>query len=279
MMGRVRHRLGGYRELAPAPETAFFADAFWIHRAPNAPLPPGAGHRVLPELAVSVGFAVSRDEDGRPVDGIPILVGPKLQPQIFTIVPGRELAAVRLKPEWVGPMLGIDPLDAEMRVIDLGEINAGLAAPLREALWRTRSAEEAVTVLARALIDRRASLCEPAAAATAALDVVRSSDGAIPCERIADRVGISMRHLRRQVHDATGISPKKYARTLRLVKSMRMADASPRPAWADLAVAAGYCDQSHLIRECVAATGSTPRELHAERRRQIVSLAELSNPL
>jgi transcriptional regulator GlxA family with amidase domain len=145
-------------------------------------------------------------------------------------------------------------------------------------LWRTRCAEDAVAVLARALVQRRASFCAPAAAATAALDVVRRSDGALPCERIAHRVGISLRHLRRQVHDATGLSPKKYARTLRLIKSMRLADGSARPSWADVAIAAGYCDQSHLIRECVAATGSTPRELHAERRRQIVGMAELSNP-
>ena len=273
----ARHRIGGYREYAPSPETAFFADALWLHRA-DLEVPPGAGHRVLPELAVSVGFDAVRGEDGRPVDGCPLLIGPKLRPQVYTIVPGRELAAVRLKPEWVGPILGIDPLDAEMQVIDLAAVRPDLAMPLRDALWQTASAEEAVAVLARTLLRLRASDCSPAPATIAALDAVRRSEGSMTCEWIADRVGTSPRHLRRQVHDAIGVSPKRYARTLRLIRSMRMADGLPRPVWADVAVAAGYCDQSHLIRECIAATGSTPRALHAERRRQIVAMAELSNP-
>ena len=275
----ARHRIGGYREYAPPPETAFFAEALWTHRTPNVDLPRGAGHRVLPEIAVSVGFDVVRDADGRPVEGCPLLIGPKLRPQVYTIVPGRELTAVRLKPEWVGPILGIDPLDAEMQVIDLAAVRPDLARPLHDALWQTHCAEEAVAVLASTLLRLRASDCEPTAPTTAALDAVRRSEGAWPCERIADRAGISLRHLRRQVHDATGVSPKKYARTLRLIRSMRIADGLSRPPWADVAAAAGYCDQSHLIRECVAATGSTPRELHAERRRQIVGVAELSNPV
>ena len=279
MTSRLRHRLGGYQEFAPPPHVAAFVDAFWTHRTPNVPMPPGAGHRVLPELAVSLGFAVVRDDAGRPVDGSPILIGPKRRPQLYTILPGRELTAVRLKPEWVGPLLGIAPLDAEMQVIDLAQVRADLAAPLHDLLWRTRSTEEAVAILVRTVMRLRASHGEPTAPTTAALDIVRRSEGAMPCERIASHVGISPRHLRRHVRDATGVSPKTYARTLRLTKSMRIADASPRPAWADVAAAAGYCDQSHLIRECVAATGMTPRHLHAERRRQIVDVAELSNPL
>jgi AraC-like DNA-binding protein len=47
---------------------------------------------------------------------------------------------------------------------------------------------------------------------------------------------------------------------------VRVADAEPEPAWADLAYDAGYYDQAHLIREVRALSGLTPVRLHAERR-------------
>jgi AraC-like DNA-binding protein len=47
------------------------------------------------------------------------------------------------------------------------------------------------------------------------------------------------------------------------------ADALPdAPRWARLAVAAGYYDQPHLIREFRSLAGLTPGEVHRERARQ-----------
>jgi AraC-like DNA-binding protein len=281
-MTRTRHSIGGYREFAPSPETAGFCEAFWIHRTPEGPAVPGAAHRVLPEVAVCLGFQTFRDEDGCPVGGGPILVGPKLRTHIFDLVPGRELAAIRLKPEWVAPILGIQPLDVAGQVVDLGQVLPALGARLHEELWRTRSAGEALDVLAQTVVETRASQTAPSAAASAALEIVRRTAGRLPCERVADRLGLSTRHLRRHVHDSTGFSPKSYARVKRFVSSILLADTMPQPSWADIAAGAGYCDQSHFIRDSIDLAGLTPRELLAERRRQVVgastAVAERSNP-
>src|SRR5262249_7367422 len=110
----------------------------------------------------------------------------------------------------------------------------------------------------------------PSSAAAAALDLVRRSGGRVPCERAAAILGLSDRHFRRQGHDATGIAPQRFARVLRFVDAMLAADRQDTPAWADVALHAGYCDQSHLIRDCVAMTGLSPGALHRERRAQII---------
>jgi len=270
----LRHRIGGYREFAPTREAARVFEATWSHHAPPGPLARGAAHRVLPEMAVSVAFMTSRSADGAPRDGEAVVIGPKLRPQVFNLVPGRESAAVRLKPEWVAPILGIDALAIEGGIIDLAAVRPALAARLHELLMGTRSAADAIAVLARVVTDGPASRSEPRRSAATALELVRRSDGRIPCERIAGEVGVSMRHLRRQVRDATGVSPKSYARVVRFLASIKLADASRSPAWADIAAACGYCDQSHLIRDSLALTGHSPRELYLERRRQIVAMSE-----
>jgi AraC-like DNA-binding protein len=267
-LSALRHAIGGYREFAPPATAGAFCEAVWIHQTPADAVNSGAAHRVLPDLGVSLAFQGFRDDDGRPVDAAPILVGPKLHAQMFDLVPGRELAAVRIKPEWFGPLFGIDPLAIENRVDDLSAFAPALGARLAEALRRTRSAEQAADALMAEVLRARPRARPPSPLATAALDIVRGTAGRVPCQRLASRLGLSERHLRRHVHDSTGLSPKAFARSVRFVGSMLAADAEAKPVWADLAARAGYCDQSHLIRECVAMSGVAPSALHRERRRE-----------
>jgi AraC-like DNA-binding protein len=280
--GVTRHQLGGYREYGAPPEIAMCCEALWTHCTPLGPVSGVTVHHVLPEIAVSLAFQGFRDEDGRPRDWAPIIIGPNLRAQAFSLVPGRELAALRLKPEWAGPLLGVDPLAIEGAVVDLSVVCPGLADRLHDAFWRTRSAEAVLPVLLTVVRDALgATRVPPSPHASAALDLVRRTSGRLPCERVASSLGLSDRHLRRQVHDSTGVSPKTYARALRFVGAMLIADLAERPAWADIAARAGYCDQSHLIRECVMLAGVPPRELHAERWGQVASdgaMADLSNP-
>jgi AraC-like DNA-binding protein len=276
------HVIGGYREFAPGAEAAGFCESVWIHQTPYGLAPPGAAHRVLPEMGVSLAFQGFRDVDGRPRDWSAILAGPKLRAQVFDLVPGRELAAIKIKPEWVGPLLGIDPLALESQVVDLVAVAPALAARLHDVLAQTRCAESALRVLMAAMLAaHRASRTPPSTVASVALDTVRRRAGRVSCERLASTLGLSDRHFRRHVRDSAGVPPKIYARLLRFVDAMRTADRSGHPVWVDVAVSAGYFDQSHLIRDCVALAGTSPRALHAERRRQVIddrAMSALSNP-
>lgn len=87
--------------------------------------------------------------------------------------------------------------------------------------------------------------------------------------------GLSERQLRRRFLDAVGLSPKQYARILRLQSLVKLADHQTGTEWAGLALDAGYCDQSHLNRECRALTGLSPVQLHAMRH----GLSETSKTL
>jgi AraC-like DNA-binding protein len=277
----MKHRVGGYREYGPPPSLAHCAEAVWIHETPHGPADDGATHRVLPDLGISLAFQGFRGADGTPTHWSPMIVGPKLQAQIFALVPGRELTAVRIKPEWIGPLLGIDPMAIEDRVEDLTSALPVLAGRLGDELSATRSAGEAAAVLVATLSRLRAACrTTPSPITSAALEIVRATAGTMTCERVAARLGFSERHLRRHVHDATGIPPKTYACAVRFVTAMMAADRLAKPAWADIALSAGYSDQSHFIRHSIAMTGASPSDLHAERRseRGANSMADLFNP-
>jgi methylphosphotriester-DNA--protein-cysteine methyltransferase len=233
-------------------------------------------------MGVSLAFQGFRDANGRPHAWSPILAGPKLRAQVFDLLPGRELAAIKIKPEWVGPLLGIDPLALESQEVELMAVAPALADRLHDILTQTRSAEAALRVLMAAMLSaHRASRTQPSTIASVALDTVRRRAGRVSCERLALALGLSDRHLRRHVRDSTGVPPKTYARLLRFVDAMRNADRSGDPVWADVALSAGYFDQSHFIRDCVELAGTAPSALHAERRRQVIddrAVSVLSNP-
>jgi AraC-like DNA-binding protein len=81
---------------------------------------------------------------------------------------------------------------------------------------------------------------------------------------LAIRLGISSRQLHRLFCDATGLSPKAYARALRLRRALSLARSARKDPWASIAVAAGYYDQPHMIDDFRALAGATPPMLLAE---------------
>jgi len=229
-------------------------------------------HRVLPDPSVSVAFCCRRGSDGTAVDPRVLLIGEKTRPQVFSYDRHREIAAVRIKLEWVEQVLGIRPAEHQNGSVDLGFVRPQLAEDLLVDLVRTRSAGAAIEALGAMLKSRRTS--EHAlrhAVVTHALQVIRTTEGRCPVGRIADRAGFSVRHLRRLVNDSVGVSLKTFARTRRFVAAVIAADAAEHPQWARIAADAGFYDQSHLVRDCQEICGMTPTELIRERRAQVIA--------
>lgn len=84
------------------------------------------------------------------------------------------------------------------------------------------------------------------------------SHGGIPVARAADRMGMAARTLRKRWLDATGMSPKRSARIRRLYRAIEASRTVDRDGWTRVALASGYADQSHLVREFRALLGETP---------------------
>jgi AraC-like DNA-binding protein len=79
---------------------------------------------------------------------------------------------------------------------------------------------------------------------------------------LADEIGLSERQLRRRFEAAVGYGPKRLGRVFRFQRLLDLIHAShDGPRWSQLALAAGYADQSHMINECLALTGGPPTAL------------------
>lgn len=73
---------------------------------------------------------------------------------------------------------------------------------------------------------------------------------------------ISESQLRRRFETAVGYGPKRLGRVFRLQRLLDLIHQSHgRANWSQLAAAAGYTDQPHMINECLALTGGPPTAL------------------
>ncbi len=144
------------------------------------------------------------------------------------------------------------------RVVPLDAMLGRRASELGEALGDARDADSRADILDDALaaaLARAPVLDRRLLHALAALRASPHRDIA----HIADDVGWSRKHLAATVRDAVGVGPRSFRRLLRFQKLTGLVGATPSyPDWADLAVDAGYYDQSHMIREFREFSGISP---------------------
>lgn len=182
-----------------------------------------------------------------------------------TARPAASVGAV-LRPGAALALFGVSAAELEGRYVDLDELcGAGAASELYERL-----AADADPLRRRQLFEDFLSarlrpvrgLDPQIARAVRQLEGVAAPLAAEEDGRVAALVRASGRSHRRFIagfRDVAGLSPKRYARVLRFKRLLQALAATPRPDWAQLALEAGYFDQSHLIRDFREFAGVSPR--------------------
>ena len=119
-----------------------------------------------------------------------------------------------------------------------------------------------------------ASRHEPDALVTRAVERIENASGSVEIEDLLREAGIGRRQLERRFGDAVGIGPALLASIVRFRRVFDVIErGGPRP-WTEAALAAGYYDQSHFIREFRRFVGCTPSDFEAERTGLASALVE-----
>jgi AraC-like DNA-binding protein len=237
-----------YREFRPNPRLAPFVECGWLRSGLNTP-----SIRVMPDGCVDV-FVTA--------DGDVMISGPANT--FYDMPTGNHgvLAGLRLRPGAASAVIGSPASEFANMRIPL-ESAFGIAGQrVAEYLLGATTPTQRVALLGDLVVDYFAiaepMLDRPVAQAVA---VLRAQPGR-PVSALADEVGLSERQLRRRFETAVGYGPKGLARVFRFQRLLDLIHAShDRPYWSQMAIAAGYADQSHMINECLAFSGGPPTAL------------------
>ncbi|ACY15115.1 helix-turn-helix domain-containing protein [Haliangium ochraceum] len=267
------------------------AFAMFLTRAPIAPLrpwvrqiwasaapapaararPADARERVLPTACAHLAFRIggaplrtfaSEDADDARTVGSAVLGGPRASAYLRDVsAPGGSVGA-QLLPGATLLLFGAPAHELAERHLPLDDLWGAAAGRLRDALGEAdgRPARQ-LELLEAALLERlpRVRAMHPAVAHALARFGQPDGDAAVArVARVARESGYSHRHFAALFRDSVGLSPKPYCRVLRMRAFVEHAARAPAAPLVELALGAGYADQSHLGRELRAIAGLTP---------------------
>jgi AraC-like DNA-binding protein len=249
----------------PSPPLDRFIERIWY----CSDVPPHARERVLPgggtiDLVVNLAEDEIRicdpDNPGlvRVCSGA-VVRGTSTRSFVIDSRLRASMVGAHFKPGGAFPFLGISPseiVDAHVQIDDLWGCDG---RNLREQLLEAGSPSERLRLLEAALLRRLLRARPGHPAARAALDAFRAGGNDVRVADVATVVGLSRRRFIEVFEREVGLTPKLYARLQRfhLVKQ-RIATLGEPPSWAAFALACGYFDQSHMIRDFVEFSGMSP---------------------
>jgi len=171
-----------------------------------------------------------------------------------------SLLGVHFLPGAAWPVLGIPPGELADEHADLEGLWGGTARELREQLGEAASLPERFRILETALLARLARPVRQHPAVRIALQCLTEQSGRVG--EVASQLGMSHRRLIELFSAEVGMTPKVFGRVQRFQRAFSQA-LGRTPLWSELALQAGYYDQSHLIRDFVEFSGLPPTELLA----------------
>lgn len=176
---------------------------------------------------------------------------------------------VRFRAGGAFPFFGVPLHELTESVVDIDLLwGKSFVENLRERLYAASSPAAQCLVLVQALLDKAGRNPQTNSTVDIALRYVLGSEE--PSIRdIANRIGISHKHLLRQFDKYVGITPKALARVQRFQRSLRLLTASAdaqfrNPAaylsMTEIAYESCYYDQSHFVHEFEAFTDMKPTD-------------------
>ncbi len=187
----------------------------------------------------------------------PFVAGPDTGPVPSSVRPGDMLSGVRFRPGAAGEFFGVplqDLRDQRIPLADLGAVPS-LARAL-DVQDLDPEGSDPLPAMRAAVVARMRQIPDPDAAAPAILVGLRAGRSV---REVAQKLGLSERHLHRRTVAGFGYAPKTLQRVVRFQRALRLARSGV--AAVDVAVAAGYADQAHLSHYVKRLSGVTLRHL------------------
>lgn len=236
-----------------------------------------AGHRLVPHATVTLGFdfgagpTIVDDATGARHRGS-LALGLGFGGAVWVRGENIECLPMRLSPVAAYAVLGVSPADLDNAVVGLDDLWGREASRICEQLRELSTWEERFALTDAVLTRRSAAgpLVDPEVAW--AWRRIVASRGQIRVEHLAAELGWSRKRLWSRFHAQLGLPPKRAAKLVRFDHAAhRLVEGHDA---ARVAADSGYADQSHLHRDVMAFTGTTPATVADESRRATAALTE-----
>lgn len=230
------------------------------HNEPEPVLPDGCAELIFhfDERFVTYHESGEREKQSRSVVAGQLssrmVIGPSGATDIF---------GVRLRSEAAFSLLNVSMDALRDKIVDMRAVIGSRESELYEQLSAAMTFQDKINAFERAMFRR--SVREVDAGVAASVRSLRATAGTLAISSCAAELGWSTRRLERAFNEYVGLTPKTFARIVRF-QSFIAAAAENRLPMLDSALAAGYFDQAHLIKDFRDLAGTTPTAYFARQQ-------------
>jgi len=245
---------------------ARFVERFWYSAGTTSV----ARERLLPNGLIEL--AVCLAEPHRLIEGSGTetlrlcLTGLQTGPMVIEHPGYHRVLGLRLHPAGAYALLSLPMREVSGLTVDLRDVVGDAAIELAERCHEAPSVERCFQLAANWVAERvaRSRALDPRIAWS--VGRIAESGGKVPIAELRDATGLSKTRLADTFRDQIGVMPKVYARIVRYRRALALLDREDA-SLAEVALDAGYYDQSHMTTEFRELGGLTPREFVTVRYR------------
>ncbi len=251
------------RSYIPASPLRAFIDRFWL----CSDTPAHSRERILPsgtiELVINLRddeiriYDPSHPDRSRRYSGA-VVSGPYRGFFVIDPLQHASIIGVHFRPGGAVPFLGVPASELADAHVDLETLWGPTVVELRERLCTAATPAERFSLLEQALLGHPRRLPERRGAVPVALDAFEQAGAEMRVRDVARHVGLSQRRFIQVFAAEVGLTPKLYCRVRRFQRARDLVRNATMPDWAAVAVACGYFDQSHMIRDFEQSPDSAP---------------------
>lgn len=251
-----------YAEFSPSPELAHALRCIWVfesHAGDESAEPQRIVPDGHPELVLHYGDSFRETGDVAAQPRV-LFAGQIARPLVLQAGARAGVIGVRFLPAAARMLLGIPMRELTDARLDLAQVWGRDADLLADEVAETQGVENKVRRVERAVSRRLAAsrvkrdpLVEQCVAALDGADTVR-------VDELVRQSRLSARQLERRFHHEVGVPPRLLASILRFRRIFDVLEHRQPARWVEAALAAGYFDQAHMIRDFRRFAGCTPRE-------------------
>ena len=270
-----------YLSYRPGPPLNEFIDYFWLIQGGQTP----RLEKILPcgmtELVVNLKnneiciHDPEQPEHYRRFSGA-VFSGTYSRSFICNALQHEAIMGVHFKPGGAFPFLDTDASELTNAHANLADLWGRSGVELRERLCTAATPQQRFQLMERVLRSRLHHHTTSQLQMKIALNLFAM--GALVRD-VSRELGYAQRRFIQMFNSNVGLTPKMFCRIRRFQQARLLAEKLETPDWAELAVACGYFDQSHLIKDFQEFSGSTPRTYSVQQHHKDARLKDNHVPL
>ena len=187
-----------------------------------------------------------------------LVIGPQMEFCVIDSTSNVSFAGVAFRPGGAYPFFASPASEMQDLHVPLDCLWGSLASDLRDRLLEARTVRERLILLECALLQRVQRPLTRHPAVSYALQRFRIAPGTESITDVQEKSGLSSRRFIELFRREVGLAPKRFCRIRRFHRALHLIASGQRIDWADIALTAGYFDQSHFIHDFQAFSGINP---------------------